>query len=741
MPNQVHPKSTAAGQAWLSAIRLALVALACSAPWPAQGQTAPENRSDTDTGADNRLRPASSSGGFAPTLRARKKPPQALSDPPWRPIQKSDDQAQVPEIEMFAGESRVFPSPGVARIAVGNGKVLTAAALDEREVIVFANAAGTSSLFVWNEDGRYQRVKINVVPGDTSRYAREIAAFLSTIANTRASIIGDKVVVEGENLSDVDLKKIEALNKHYPQIINFTNQIGWEQMVLMDVKVVEFPVNELRELGLRWGATGGASVGGIWSPVHRGHRPGLGIDVQEPSITTTGATDDGAASALPTGLNVSSVLNMGLSARLDLLARQGKASILAQPQLSARNGSKAEFLAGGEYPYTVATINGTTVLFKPYGVKLQITPQVDRNGAIRATIDSEVSNIDTSISTPVGPALSTRSTRTEFNVQNGETLVLSGLLSRKTSDSVDKVPFLGDLPILGALFRSKRFQNEETELVVFVTPTVINSQSPGLVQRIERSTDRLRQRYPNQPVLDGPGVAPAHPPPQAPAPLASADAGIATATAIPIPAPAQLQPEPIPVTAAIQSPGELTALAATANPLAPDKPAISNWRVLRDGLTLHAEPDADSQALLQLGQGSFVRAAPGQPLQPGWRAVVVGALQGWVQGESLQPVAHAHSSAPADGMDSRQARSGREISTAQLPAKSAAAHPSPGSHRVVLEALALRVAPDINAQVLQRLARGSLVEVLPQAPQAQFSAVQVDGRRGWIESQWLFPEF
>ncbi|MCW8209712.1 type II and III secretion system protein, partial [Verminephrobacter aporrectodeae subsp. tuberculatae] len=97
----------------------------------------------------------------------------------------------------------------------------------------------------WNEEGRYQRVKINVVPGDTSRYAREIAAFLSTIPNAKASVIGDKVIVEGDNLGDTDLKKIEGLAKHYPQIVNFTNQIGWEQMVLMDVKVVEFPVNEL----------------------------------------------------------------------------------------------------------------------------------------------------------------------------------------------------------------------------------------------------------------------------------------------------------------------------------------------------------------------------------------------------------------------------------------------------------------------------------------------------------------
>ena len=203
---------------------------------------------------------------------------------------------------------------------------------------------------------------------------------------------------------------------------------------------------------------------------------------------------------------------MGLTAKLDLLARDGKASILAQPQLSARNGSKAEFLAGGEYPYSVATIYGPVVMFKPYGVKLRITPRVDRNGVIRAEIDSEVSNIDPSFSTPSGPGLSTRRTFTEFNVQDGETMVLAGLLSRKGGDNVDKVPFLGDLPVLGALFRSQRFQNEETELVVFVTPTVINSRSPGLLQRVEDAGARLGQRYGPQPYLTEPGPAPEHPP-------------------------------------------------------------------------------------------------------------------------------------------------------------------------------------------------------------------------------------
>ena len=112
---------------------------------------------------------------------------------PYAPIAKSTEPEQVAEIELFVGESRVFPTPDVARIAVGNAQVITANALDDKDTIIFANGAGTSSLFVWNKDGRYQRIKVNVVLGDVSRVAREVATFLSTIPRATTSVVGDKV--------------------------------------------------------------------------------------------------------------------------------------------------------------------------------------------------------------------------------------------------------------------------------------------------------------------------------------------------------------------------------------------------------------------------------------------------------------------------------------------------------------------------------------------------------------------
>ena len=421
---------------------------------------------------------------------------------PYAPIAKSAEPEQIAEIELFVGESRVFPTPDVARIAVGNAQVITANALDDKDTIIFANGAGTSSLFVWNKDGRYQRIKVNVVLGDVSRVAREVATFLSTIPRATTSVVGDKVIVEGDELSDADRDKVAELAKRYPQIINFTSPIGWEQMVMMDVKVVEFPRTELRELGLKWSAVGGAAIGGIWAPLRRGDQKGL-------SITTGGGTPpisagDDAGNLSPSSLTVLSALNLGLSAQLNALEQNGTASILAEPQLSTRSGYKASFLAGGEVPYSIATVNGVTVQFKPYGIKLDIEPRVGRNGIVRAIIESEVSSIDASFTTSGGPGLLTRRTKTEFNVRQGETIVLSGLLQRNTSTDIDKVPFLGNLPVLGALFRSRRFQNKETELVVFVTPTIVDSHSPGLVDRTRRAGERLEQQLGAPPFLTDP---------------------------------------------------------------------------------------------------------------------------------------------------------------------------------------------------------------------------------------------
>lgn len=640
---------------------------------------------------------------FAESWHSSGKP---VSGSPPR-VEIADDQGAIPEIEMFVGETRVFPAPSLARIAVGNGQIMSAASLDDREVIVFANAVGTSSLFIWNQDGSHRRVKINIVAGDTTRVAREIAAFLSAIPNAKASVIGDKVIVEGEELNDHDLAKIDEVAKRYPQVVNFTNRAGWDQMVLMDVKVVEFPTNKLREIGLRWGPTGGFAVGGVWSPIGRGGERGdytINLTTGTGNAAPIGPSGNGTTIPLHSGLNVLSVLNMGLNAQLNLLAQDGKAAILAEPQLSARNGAKATFLAGGEYPYTVSTINGPTVMFKPFGVKLEITPLVSRSGVIRATIDSEVSAIDTSISTVAGPALSSRRTSTEFNVRGGETLVLAGLLSRKTSESIDKLPFLGDLPILGALFRSRRFQDDETELVVFVTPHVVDSRSPGLVDRVARTTARLEQSQGASPYLD---------PPNEPmsGPATQGEAGTERPRA---------------------------ALAAEAHASLPPAdagaPPSVNQRVVSEQVVVHELPNRASAVLALLRKGAVLTTVHGDVVG-GWRQVRLDdGSTGWTADRGLSPTIDPPRPAGAEDRPVEGRMAARPVTV-----PSGAEAVAGGWFRVGVRRLALRVSPDVNAQPVAWLAAGREVEALLPNAVSGWLPVRAGEHRGWAWAQSLRP--
>lgn len=662
----------------------------------------------------------------------------------YAPIKVAHDQGQIPEIDMFVGETRVFPAPRVARIAVGNGQIMSAASLDDKEVIVFANGVGTSSLFIWNENGSYQRVKINIVPGDTSRFAREIAAFLSAIPHAKASVIGDKVIVEGDDLSDRDLAKIDELSKRYPQVVNFTDRLGWDQMVLMDVKVVEFPTSELREIGLKWGATGGVAVGGIWAPIVHGKYASeyqINLATGADNAAPISAAGGGTSVPLHRELNLLSVVNMGLNAQLALLSQEGKASILAEPQLSARNGAKATFLAGGEYPYTVTTLAGPTVMFKPYGVKLEIVPQVTRNGTIRATIDSEVSAIDTSVATIAGPALSSRRTSTEFNVRNGETLVLAGLLTRNNSVSIDKVPFLGDIPILGALFRSKRFQNDETELVVFVTPRVVDSRSPGLVDRVDKATRRLEEDLGRAPYLNE-ADQPMPDPGQTGLPPTAGEALESGESRSPL-----VSPLRAPVDEAVTSPDDATGGVEVGAAEAPEVVTI-NQRVIRDRVPVHALPNRSSPLLARLGRGAVLTAGDAGTVG-GWRQVRFDdGMAGWIGEQTITPTAEGVKIVLAD-TDAAGAVGTTDKGVGRSVGGRIAAYPVtpipdpegvPGqSYRITGMQLALRVSPDVNAQRLAWLAPGTEVEALSKAPVAGWMPVQSGPQRGWVWARSLAP--
>jgi pilus assembly protein CpaC len=410
----------------------------------------------------------------------------------WSDMAYSADQPI--RLDLETGASTVLKLKGVTRIAVGNSQIVQVTTVNPREVLIFGKTRGSTTVDIWVSDKKRHTYRIFVAPEGLSRIQEEISRLLKNIPQAHSRIAGDKLVIEGEDLNDADQLRIATLAKRYPEVIDFTSQLGWDKMILLDVQVLELPSSRMHELGVRWDPTsqGGLQTGLAWEGGSTSlmQRPGeAGLTLPFPLPQAAGYLG----------------LNALLSARLAALSKSGEAVVLAQPQLLARSGSTASFLAGGEVPYASVDKDGkSTTTFKKYGVSLNITPHADRNAAIRSRIEIEVSSVDTTITVPGGPALKIRKASTEFNVRSGQTLVLGGFISRERARDQDGLPGLAGIPVLGALFGVKREQERHTELAIFVTPMIVDPRDPGLAARVANAQGVLQESFPGAPALNTP---------------------------------------------------------------------------------------------------------------------------------------------------------------------------------------------------------------------------------------------
>ena len=401
---------------------------------------------------------------------------------------------EATRIDLETGASKVLKLKGVTRIAVGNSQIVQVTTVNPREVLIFGKTRGATTVDIWVSDKNRRTYRIFVAPEGLGRIQDEISRLLKNIPQAHSRIVGDKLVIEGEDLNDADQLRIATLAKRYPEVLDFTSQLGWDKMILLDVQVLELPSSRMHELGVRWDPTsqGGVQTGLAWDGGSTAlmQRPGeAGLAVPFPLPQAAGYLG----------------LNALLSARLAALSKSGEAVVLAQPQLLARSGSTASFLAGGEVPYASVDKDGkSTTTFKKYGVSLNITPHADRNSAIRSRIEIEVSSVDTTITVPGGPALKIRKASTEFNVRSGQTLVLGGFISRERSRDQDGLPGLSSVPLLGGLFGVKREQERHTELAIFVTPMIVDPQDPSLTARVANAQGVLQESFPAPPKLNTP---------------------------------------------------------------------------------------------------------------------------------------------------------------------------------------------------------------------------------------------
>lgn len=386
------------------------------------------------------------------------------------------------QISMFIGEVKILEVGSVDRVAVGNGGLLSTSILDNGQLLMLAEKEGETIVHIWYSDGAESDVKVQILAVDTNRVMTELETLLSGLRGVEVKQVGQKIFLTGKlnciaGIEDCEEDKVvKTIIQAYPDVINLT-QITFIQaptilpstkMVSMDLKLTEFNTRALHNIGINWQdvITGpSAAFAHIWAP--SAFLAPL-INEASPNFPVVGSTLVSPEGTVGVGTDISSVIN--------LFAQNGDAVILAEPRLSSRSGGNAEFLAGGEIPVVTSSLAGTNVEYKEFGIILNISPVVDDENNILATVETEVSAVDQSIALDP-PGFLTRKTKTEAHMKDGETLVLSGLVSRDISEAIDKFPILGDLPIIGALFRSTDWQNKLTEMVIFVTPTVYDAQS------------------------------------------------------------------------------------------------------------------------------------------------------------------------------------------------------------------------------------------------------------------------
>lgn len=373
---------------------------------------------------------------------------------------------------MFVGEARVL-SLSPSRIAIGNGKVISASSVANNQMLVLAETSGTSTLHVWLKGGGEKIMTVQVREANLAATLEDINRLLANVQNVRARVAGARIVLEGDMVSDINQERAQSIQKMFPeQVVNFVGKVGWEKMVYLDVKVLELTTKGSRDLGIRWDSNVNGPHAGVIAdfysnPTFRYLPPAgsSGLDIAEGAVANKIWPPKGF-------INLTSLI----TSRINLLVQDGEAQVLAAPSLSTRSGSKAHFVAGGEIPLpSVDALGRTSVEMKEYGVILDVTPVTDESGAIYAKVDVEVSSIDRSVTVLGVPGLLKRKSTAEFNSRDGETAVLNGMYSYEGARDSQKVPGAAQIPILGGLFRNKATVSATREVAIMITPRLVQA--------------------------------------------------------------------------------------------------------------------------------------------------------------------------------------------------------------------------------------------------------------------------
>lgn len=402
------------------------------------------------------------------------------------PAQSQQPQGSAPLRVMVGKSLLINTTERLKRVSVTDPAIAYPQVITPTQILVHGKSPGEVSLLIWDELERSRSFDLRVDVDVSACADEERRVFPDeqiTVTPSRAA-----VVLSGHvSTEDVSKRAGELASAYSPKVVNVLTfgPVG-AQEVLLQVKFAEVDRTTLTQMGINFISTGGANTIGT---VTTGQYGGFGPQTLTPGTSSSGTTTTPATT-------INNVLNLFLfrpdvnfGAVIEALENKSLLQILAEPNLIAVNGKEASFLAGGQFPFPIvqpgAGFTAVTISFKEFGVRLQFTPVIMPNGNIHLKVAPEVSTLDfanaLTISGFTVPALSTRKAETEFELQDGQSFVIAGLMDNRATDIYNKIPGLGDIPILGNFFRSKSLQKSNSELMVLCTVHRIspNSEPPA----------------------------------------------------------------------------------------------------------------------------------------------------------------------------------------------------------------------------------------------------------------------
>jgi pilus assembly protein CpaC len=415
----------------------------------------------------------------APALLPAQQPNVPVASPPPQTASSGQESSEPQTLHLLVGRSLVISSPTrIKRVSLADPEIAEAIVVSPTQVLVNGKKPGGVSLMLWDEADQSQAFEVSV-DIDVLGLSQKIHEVFPT-ENVHIDTSRDVVILTGNISSSTIADKIlEVVKGATPKVTNMMQvPAPLTGEILLQVRFAEVDRTALNQFGINILSLPGAKNVGTTSTGQ----------FAPPTLANNGNTNT-------TQFALSDLLNIfifrpdiNLAVTIKALQTDNVLQILAEPTLLTSSGKEASFLAGGEFPYPVPQSSGAgfttiTIQFKEFGVRLNFTPTFTPNGQIHLKVKPEVSSLDFTNALQfqgfVVPALSTRRMESEMDLADGQSFAIAGLIDNRVTEQLEKVPWIGDVPVLGKLFQSKSFQRSKDELLVVVTPIIVKPSDPG----------------------------------------------------------------------------------------------------------------------------------------------------------------------------------------------------------------------------------------------------------------------